>query len=123
MHIGLVRAWLTRRGARSYVFSPAVFDVIAHAIANKMHGPRSSRRSISSVDSFFVDPDEPRDFVRLDGDILTPYAGKKVRIAMRAPAASSCAEALFRPQRLFVYETGGFWDQARTGIVRVSARG
>ena len=64
---------------RRYVFSPTVFDVIAHAIANKMHGPRSARRSVSTVDSFFVDPDEPRDFVRLDGDILTPYAGKKVR--------------------------------------------
>ena len=64
---------------RRYVFSPAVFDVIAHAIANKMHGPRTSRRSVSAVDTFFVDPDEPRDFVRLDGDILTPYAGKKVR--------------------------------------------
>ena len=61
------------------MFSPTVFDVIAHAIANKMHGPRSARRSVSTVDSFFVDPDEPRDFVRLDGDILTPYAGKKVR--------------------------------------------
>jgi len=65
------------------VFSPAVFDVIAHAIANKMHGPRSARRSVDgrSVDSFFVDPDEPRDFVRLDGDILTPYAGKKARLS------------------------------------------
>ena len=56
-----------------------------------MHGPRSSRRSVSSVDTFFVDPDEPRDFVRLDGDILTPYAGKKVRKrAQRMPLQLQC---------------------------------
>ena len=78
-----------------------MFDVIAHAIANKMHAPRSARRSVSTVDTFFVDPDEPRDFVRLDGDILTPYAGKKVSkhqlsrpisnaVLRRSPARSAC---------------------------------
>ncbi len=35
----------------------------------------------------------PEQFVRLDGDILTPYAGKKA---------------------LFVHETAGFWEQVKS---------
>ena len=38
--------------------------------------------------------DAPREFVRLDGDVLTPYAGKKVRIDAALGAAASAMPAV-----------------------------
>ena len=77
-----------------YVFHPGqLFDAIGKCVADKAH-------SVSIRSSLDAHPKQarasmcpPDQYVRMDGDILTPHAGKKA---------------------LFVHETGGFWEQCKT---------
>lgn len=75
-----------------YIFTPELFDVIKN-VSNSRSETASLRR-VSSFEAIqYATKPLPEDFVRLDQDILTPYAGKK---------------------KLFCYETSDFWEQVKT---------
>eukprot|EP00270_Netrium_digitus_P019450 TRINITY_DN766_c0_g1_i2.p1 TRINITY_DN766_c0_g1~~TRINITY_DN766_c0_g1_i2.p1 ORF type:complete len:412 (-),score=117.95 TRINITY_DN766_c0_g1_i2:223-1458(-) len=75
-----------------YVFSPELFDVLKEAL-----GSRSETAALSRLDSFgalqFPTKPLPENFLRLDEDVFSAYAGKK---------------------KLFVYETMDFWEPIKS---------
>ncbi|XP_043807075.1 mannose-1-phosphate guanyltransferase alpha isoform X3 [Manihot esculenta] len=76
-----------------YVFTPEIFTAI-QGVSNN----REDRANLLRVSSFeglqsVTRPSLPTDFVRLDQDILSPLAGKKM---------------------LYTYETMDFWEQIKT---------
>lgn len=77
-----------------YVFHPGqLFDAIGNCVVEKAHSAsiRSSLDAHPKQARASMCP--PEQYVRMDGDILTPHAGKKA---------------------LFVHETSGFWEQIKS---------
>ncbi|KAL6551517.1 hypothetical protein OROGR_007671 [Orobanche gracilis] len=75
-----------------YVFTPKIFIVIEDVYLH-----REDRDDIGHISSYesqlYATRSLPKDFVRLDQDILSPLAGKKL---------------------LYTYETVDFWEQIKT---------
>ncbi|GJT14846.1 mannose-1-phosphate guanyltransferase alpha-like protein [Tanacetum coccineum] len=75
-----------------YIFTPEIFDVI-----QDIHTNCEDRVNLHTLSSFealrLTTKTSPKDFVRLDQDILSPLAGKK---------------------QLYTYETMDFWEQIKT---------
>ncbi|XP_022767738.1 mannose-1-phosphate guanyltransferase alpha-like isoform X3 [Durio zibethinus] len=75
-----------------YVFTPDIFTVIQGVSSRRKD--RANLRCLSSFEALqSATRNTPSDFVRLDQDILTPFAGKK---------------------QLYTYETLDFWEQIKT---------
>ncbi|XP_022735781.1 mannose-1-phosphate guanyltransferase alpha-B-like isoform X2 [Durio zibethinus] len=75
-----------------YVFTPDIFTAI-HGVSCQRKD-RANLRRLSSFEALHsATRNLPSDFVRLDQDILTPFAGKK---------------------QLYTYETMDFWEQIKT---------
>ncbi|KAE8663330.1 pentatricopeptide repeat-containing protein [Hibiscus syriacus] len=75
-----------------YVFTPDIFDAIQGVSSQRKD--RANLRRLSSFEALqSATRNPPSDFVRLDQDILTPFAGKK---------------------QLYTYETMDFWEQIKT---------
>ncbi|KAL3629280.1 hypothetical protein CASFOL_026502 [Castilleja foliolosa] len=75
-----------------YVFTPEIFRVIQEVF--RLREDRADIRHVSSYEyQRFSTRSLPKDFVRLDQDILSPLAGKK---------------------QLYTYETMDFWEQIKT---------
>ncbi|XP_038993506.1 mannose-1-phosphate guanyltransferase alpha-like [Hibiscus syriacus] len=75
-----------------YVFTPDIFDAIRGVSSQRKD--RANLRRLSSFEALqSATRNPPSDFVRLDQDILTPFAGKK---------------------QLYTYETMDFWEQIKT---------
>ncbi|PPD90321.1 hypothetical protein GOBAR_DD12723 [Gossypium barbadense] len=80
-----------------YVFTPDIFTAIQGVSSQRKD--RANLRRLSSFEALQsatrapITRNPPSDFVRLDQDILTPFAGKK---------------------KLYTYETMDFWEQIKT---------
>lgn len=75
-----------------YVFTPDIFTAIQGVSSQRKD--RANLRRLSSFEALqSATRNPPSDFVRLDQDILTPFAGKK---------------------KLYTYETMDFWEQIKT---------
>ncbi|XVF54193.1 hypothetical protein PTKIN_Ptkin05aG0161000 [Pterospermum kingtungense] len=76
-----------------YVFTPDIFTAIQGVSSQRKD--RANLRRLSSFEALqsATTRSPPSDFVRLDQDILTPFAGKK---------------------QLYTYETMNFWEQIKT---------
>ncbi|KAL4323855.1 hypothetical protein GQ457_11G030800 [Hibiscus cannabinus] len=75
-----------------YVFTPDIFTAIQGVSSQRK--VRANMRRLSSFEALqSATRSPPSDFVRLDQDILTPFAGKK---------------------QLYTYETMDFWEQIKT---------
>ncbi|RWR84362.1 ADP-glucose pyrophosphorylase family protein [Cinnamomum micranthum f. kanehirae] len=75
-----------------YVFSPDIFSAIQDVSIQR--SDRANLRRVSSFEALqSANKTLPTDFVRLDQDILSPLAGKKL---------------------LYTYETLDFWEQIKT---------
>ncbi|XVE54905.1 hypothetical protein DITRI_Ditri03aG0119500 [Diplodiscus trichospermus] len=75
-----------------YVFTPDIFTAIQGVSSQRKD--RANLRRLSSFEALqSATKNVPPDFVRLDQDILTPFAGKK---------------------KLYTYETMDFWEQIKT---------
>eukprot|EP00271_Cylindrocystis_brebissonii_P011771 TRINITY_DN29716_c0_g1_i1.p1 TRINITY_DN29716_c0_g1~~TRINITY_DN29716_c0_g1_i1.p1 ORF type:complete len:452 (+),score=73.30 TRINITY_DN29716_c0_g1_i1:119-1357(+) len=76
-----------------YIFSTELFDAIKNISTNRSE--TATLRRTSSFENLQSSTTKtfPEGFVRLDQDILTPYAGKK---------------------KLYTYETKDFWEQIKT---------
>ncbi|XWS51026.1 hypothetical protein CRYUN_Cryun12cG0141100 [Craigia yunnanensis] len=75
-----------------YVFTPDIFTAIQGVSSQRKD--RANLRRLSSFEALqSATRNPPSDFVRLDQDILTPFAGKK---------------------QLYTYETMDFWEQIKT---------
>ncbi|XWS37395.1 hypothetical protein CRYUN_Cryun19dG0039300 [Craigia yunnanensis] len=75
-----------------YVFTPDIFTAIQGVSSQRKD--RANLRHLSSFEALqSATRNPPSDFVRLDQDILTPFAGKK---------------------QLYTYETMDFWEQIKT---------
>ncbi|XVF09214.1 hypothetical protein REPUB_Repub07fG0072800 [Reevesia pubescens] len=75
-----------------YVFTPLIFTAIVGVSSQRKD--RANLRRLSSFEALqSATRNPPSDFVRLDQDILTPFAGKK---------------------QLYTYETMDFWEQIKT---------
>ncbi|KAG4190985.1 hypothetical protein ERO13_A07G062800v2 [Gossypium hirsutum] len=75
-----------------YVFTPDIFTAIQGVSSRRKD--RANLRRLSSFEALqSATRNPPSDFVRLDQDILTPFAGKK---------------------KLYTYETMDFWEQIKT---------
>ncbi|XP_022738096.1 mannose-1-phosphate guanyltransferase alpha-B-like isoform X2 [Durio zibethinus] len=75
-----------------YVFTPDIFTAIQGVSSQRKD--RANLRRLSSFEALqSATRNPPLDFVRLDQDILTPFAGKK---------------------QLYTYETMDFWEQIKT---------
>ncbi|KAF5758534.1 putative mannose-1-phosphate guanylyltransferase [Helianthus annuus] len=77
-----------------YVFTPEIFTAIQGVSAQRKD--RANLRRLSSFEALQSESATrslPADFVRLDQDILSPFAGKK---------------------QLYTYETMDFWEQIKT---------
>ncbi|XP_021292032.1 mannose-1-phosphate guanyltransferase alpha-B isoform X1 [Herrania umbratica] len=75
-----------------YVFTPDIFTAIQGVSSQRKD--RANLRRLSSFEALqSATRSPPADFVRLDQDILTPFAGKK---------------------QLYTYETMDFWEQIKT---------
>lgn len=79
-----------------YVFSSSVFDVIGGIVDGSAGGGGGMQRKGSYGalgDAVGRATDAPKGFVRLDQDLLTPFAGKK---------------------QMYVHESTGYWEQLKT---------
>ncbi|RVW52846.1 Mannose-1-phosphate guanyltransferase alpha [Vitis vinifera] len=75
-----------------YIFTPDIFTAIQGVSTQRKE--RADLRRLSSFEALqSATRSLPKDFVRLDQDILSPLAGKK---------------------QLYTYETMGFWEQIKT---------
>ncbi|AES89251.1 mannose-1-phosphate guanyltransferase alpha-like protein [Medicago truncatula] len=75
-----------------YIFTPDIFAAIEDVSINREG--RGNLRRLSSFEALqSATRTLPKDFVRLDQDILSPLAGKK---------------------KLYTYETNDFWEQIKT---------
>ncbi|KAJ9677629.1 hypothetical protein PVL29_022554 [Vitis rotundifolia] len=75
-----------------YIFTPDIFTAIQGVSTQRKE--RADLRRLSSFEALqLATRSLPKDFVRLDQDILSPLAGKK---------------------QLYTYETTGFWEQIKT---------
>lgn len=75
-----------------YVFTPEIFTSIEGVSTHRED--TANLRHVSSLEAFHsLTRNLPKDFVRLDQDILSPLAGKK---------------------QLYTYETMDFWEQIKT---------
>ncbi|XP_004489346.1 uncharacterized protein [Cicer arietinum] len=75
-----------------YIFTPDIFAAIEDVSINREG--RANLRRLSSFEALqSATRTLPKDFVRLDQDILSPLAGKK---------------------KLYTYETNDFWEQIKT---------
>lgn len=75
-----------------YIFTPDIFTAIQGVSTQRKE--RADLRRLSSFEALqSATRSLPKDFVRLDQDILSPLAGKK---------------------QLYTYETTGFWEQIKT---------
>ncbi|PNY08381.1 mannose-1-phosphate guanyltransferase alpha-like protein, partial [Trifolium pratense] len=75
-----------------YIFTPDIFTAIEDVSVNREG--RANIRRLSSFEALqSATRTLPKDFVRLDQDILSPLAGKK---------------------KLYTYETNDFWEQIKT---------
>ncbi|KAL3526008.1 hypothetical protein ACH5RR_014380 [Cinchona calisaya] len=84
-----------------YVFTPEIFDAIQDVSSHRQD--RANLRLMSSFEALqSATRSLPKDFVRLDQDILSPLAGKK---------------------QLYTYETTDFWEQIKTPGISLKCSG
>ncbi|CAI9109569.1 OLC1v1009413C1 [Oldenlandia corymbosa var. corymbosa] len=75
-----------------YIFTPEILDAISNVSSHRED--RANLRRVSSFEALqLATRSLPKDFVRLDQDILSPLAGKK---------------------KFYTYETMDFWEQIKT---------
>ncbi|XP_022988379.1 mannose-1-phosphate guanyltransferase alpha-B-like [Cucurbita maxima] len=85
-----------------YIFTPDIFSAIQGVSTQRKERANLSRLSSFEALQSAATRSLPKDYVRLDQDILSPFAGKK---------------------QLYTYETMDFWEQIKTPAMSLKCSG